>query len=136
MYSKFSFWEVYRLIYGRKFSFTMTCMGSCRTDAIPPRMKFEYGYPHSNALLQFPLKLKLCKLRKAAPHPRICGIINNNKLFPTVYHRIYCHKFLMLSNQKSRYKSKYIRISYINYFVKFQEIWEPQHDLLISTFML
>ena len=29
---------------------------------------FEYGYPHSNALLQFRLELKRCKPRKAARH--------------------------------------------------------------------
>ena len=30
---------------------------------------FEYGYPHSNARLQFPLKLKRYKPHKAAPDP-------------------------------------------------------------------
>ena len=47
------------------------------SDDIPPQMKkFEYGYPHSNALLQSRLKL-----------------------FPQVYHRIDLHKFLTLSNK-------------------------------------
>ena len=46
----------------------------------------------------------------AACHPKKCDVINDVKLFPTVYRRIYCHKFLTLSNQKSRYKSKCIRI--------------------------
>ena len=40
-----------------------------------------------------------------------CGVINDVKLFPTVYRTIYCHKFLTLSNQTSRYKSKCIRIT-------------------------
>ena len=34
-----------------------------------PNENFEYGYPHSNALLQFLLKFKRCKLHKAAHHP-------------------------------------------------------------------
>ena len=71
---------------------------------------FEYGYPHSNALLQFPLELKHCKPHKAARHPTICDVIDDVKLFPTVYRRIYCRKFLTLSNQTSRYKSKCIRM--------------------------
>ena len=66
---------------------------------------FEYGYPHSNALLQFRLKLESCKPHNAARHPRKCDVINDIKLFPTVYRRIYCRKLLTLSNQKSRYKS-------------------------------
>ena len=71
---------------------------------------FEYGYPHSNALLQFCLKLERCKPHKAARHPTKCDVINDVKLFPTVYRRIHCRKFLTLSNQKSRYKSMCIRI--------------------------
>ena len=71
---------------------------------------FEYGYPLSNALLQFPLKCKCCKPLKAACHLTVCDVINDVKLFPTVYHRIYCHKFLKLSNQTLHYKSKCIRI--------------------------
>ena len=38
-----------------------------------PNENFEYGYPHSNALLQFRLKF----------------VINDVKLFPAVYRRIY-----------------------------------------------
>ena len=44
---------------------------------------FEYGYPHSNALLQFRLKLERCKLHKASRHPTKCDVINDVKLFPT-----------------------------------------------------
>ena len=47
--------------------------------------KFEYGYAHSNALLQFELKLDHCKLLKAARHPVKCDVINDVKLFPKVY---------------------------------------------------
>ena len=77
---------------------------------IPPNKNFEYGYPHSNALLQFELNLERCKPHKAARHPMKCDIINDVKLFPTVYRRVYCRKFLTLSIQMSRYKSKCIRI--------------------------
>ena len=54
---------------------------------------FDYGYPHSNALLQFRLKLELCKPHIAAHHPTKCDVINDVQLFPTVYRRIYCPKF-------------------------------------------
>ena len=75
-----------------------------------PNENFEYGYPHSNAFLQFRLKLERCKPYKTERHPTICDVINDVKLFPTVYRRIYCRNFLTLSNQMSRYKSKCIRI--------------------------
>ena len=75
-----------------------------------PNKNFEYGYPHSNALLQSRLKLEHCKLHKAACHPRKSDVINDIKLFLTVYRRIYCRKVLTLSNQMSHYKSKCIRI--------------------------
>ena len=79
-------------------------------NILPQNENFEYGYPHSNALLQFPLKLELSKPQKAARHPTKCDVINDVKLFPTVYRRIYCCKFLTLSNQMLRYKIKCIRI--------------------------
>ena len=75
-----------------------------------PNENFEYGYPHSNALLQFLLKLELCRPHKAVHHPTKHDIINDIKLFLTVYCRTYCRKFLKLSNQMSHYKSKCIRI--------------------------
>ena len=46
---------------------------------------FEYGYPHSNATLQFELKLERCKPFKAARHPTNFDVINEVKLFPAVY---------------------------------------------------
>ena len=61
---------------------------------ISPNEKFEYGYPHSNALLPFCLKLKLYRPLKAARHPTKCDVINDVKLFPTVYRRTYCRKIL------------------------------------------
>ena len=76
-----------------------------------PNENFEYGYPHSNALLQSHLKYKRCKPHNAARRPK-SDVINDVKLFSTVYRRIYmyCRKYLTLSNQTSRYKSKCIRI--------------------------
>ena len=92
MYSKYSFGEVHRRIYGRKFSFTATCKRRRKTGfpAVYPMIylqneNFEYGYPHSNAFLQFRLKLEHCKPQKAARHPTICDVINDVKLFPTGY---------------------------------------------------
>ena len=76
-----------------------------------PNENFEYGYPHSNALLQYHLKLERWKPHKAAHHPTKFDIINDVKQFATVYRRIYRHKFLRLSNhQKSLCKNKCIRI--------------------------
>ena len=75
--------------------------------------KFEYGYLHSNAVLQFKLKLERSKPHKAARHPTKCDVIKHVKLFPTVYRRICCHKFLVLSNQTSCYKLMCIRIEAI-----------------------
>ena len=37
---------------------------------------FEYGYPHSNALLQFRLKKEHCMPHEAARHPTKCDVIN------------------------------------------------------------
>ena len=101
--------------------------GAVKRDSRPyirpytsPIENFEYGYPHSNAILQFCLKLEHCKLHKAAYHPTKCDVINGINLFLTVYRRIYCRTLLMLSNQMSRYKSKCIRILIISLFFFFQ----------------
>ena len=75
-----------------------------------PNENFEYGYPHSNELLQFYLNFERSKSHQAACHLTECDVINGVKLFPTVYRRIYCRKLLTLSNQTSRYKSKCIRM--------------------------
>ena len=50
-----------------------------------PNENFEYGYPHSNALLQSRSTLERCKPHKAARHPTKYDVINDVKLFPTVY---------------------------------------------------
>ena len=46
-----------------------------------PNENFEYGYPHSNALLQFLLKLEHCKRHKAAHNQTQCDIINDINYF-------------------------------------------------------
>ena len=38
-----------------------------------PNENFEYGYPYSNALLQFPHTLECCKPHNAARHPMKCN---------------------------------------------------------------
>ena len=82
------------------------------TDDIPPQNEnVEYGYHHSNAFLQFCLELERCKPYKAAHHPRKFDVINDVKLFATVYCSLYCCKCLTLSNQTSCYKAKCIGIS-------------------------
>ena len=79
------------------------------SNDIPPQMKIL----NSNALLQSRLKLDHCKPHKAARHQMKCDVINDVKLFPTVY-RIAGYivaNFLTLSNQTLYYKSKCIRTS-------------------------
>ena len=53
-----------------------------------PNQNFEYGYPHSNALLQFLLKLEHCKTHKAACHSTKYDVIKNVTPFHTVYRRM------------------------------------------------
>ena len=67
-----------------------------------PNENFEYSYPHFNALLHFRIKMERCRPHKAAHHPTKCDVINDVKIFPTVYRRIYCRKFITLSIQTSR----------------------------------
>ena len=75
------------------------------SDDMHPQMKILNMFIpiQINALLQFKLKLECCKLHKATPHPAKYDVIIDVKLFSTVYRRIYSRKFLMLSNQTSRY---------------------------------
>ena len=75
-----------------------------------PNENIEYGYPNSNALLQFYLKLECCKPLKVVCRPTKGDVIKDVKLFLTVYCRISCCKYLMLSNQMLSYKIKCTRI--------------------------
>ena len=77
-----------------------------------PNENFEYDYPLSNALLRFCFKFERCKQQNVVRHPTICDIIDDVKLFHTVYRRIYCRKFMTLGIQVSRYKIKCIRIKF------------------------
>ena len=115
LYSKFSFGAVYFQINGRKFSFTVKCEHDFQTyigQYTASNENNEHGYPHSDTLHQFCLKFEGCKPQKSARDPTtcVCDVINDVKLFPTVYCRMYCCKFLTSSNQTSRYKIKCIRI--------------------------
>ena len=66
-------------------------------DDIPPQMKIlNMVIP---ILMHF-CSFERCKSHNAARHLIICDVINDVKLLPTVYRRIYCRKFFTLSNQK------------------------------------
>ena len=69
-----------------------------------------YQPPHQIKILNMVISLECCKPHKVTCYPKKCDINNNVKLFLTVYHRIYCGKFLMLFNQMSHYKMKCIRV--------------------------
>ena len=73
------------------------------SEDIPPEIKIL------NTVI--PILMHLAVLSQFC-HLTKCDIINEIKVFLTVYRRIYCHKFLTLSNQTLRYKSKCIRISH------------------------
>ena len=85
-----------------------------------PNDNFEYGYPHSNALLTFFLQKNSENYLVAPTRPAAASCIKplasciyslviqckatlrNDVGFPTVYRRIYCRRFMTLSNQTSR----------------------------------
>ena len=70
-----------------------------------PSENFEFGYPHSNALLQSRLKWERynrIKPYKGVRHPAKCNVINDVKLFPTVYRKFGRYPI-------RRYKSKCMR---------------------------
>ena len=94
--------------YGDAGTKPLNVFSDCICDDIPHKLFFEYCHSHSNTLLQFCLKLARGKPRKAACQPTKFDIINDVRLFPTVYHREYSRKCLTLSNQMCRYNSKYI----------------------------
>ena len=83
------------------------------SDDISPQMKILNMVITILMHLRSFLSSERCKLHNVACHTTKCDVINDVKLFPTVYRRIYCRKFLALSNQTSRYKSKCIRILFI-----------------------
>ena len=84
------------------------------SDEIPPQMK--------NLNMVIPILMRFYSLvsnwsvassikpPKGVRNQMKRDVINDVKLFPTVYRRIYCRKFSTLSNQTSRYKCKCIRM--------------------------
>ena len=68
------------------------------SDDVPPQMKIlNMVIPN---LMHF-CSFERCKPHNAARHPMKCDVINDVKVLPTVYdRRIYCRKFLTLSNKK------------------------------------
>ena len=64
-----------------------------------PTENFEFGYSHSNALLQFCRKLERCRAHNDARHPMKCGVINDVNLFPTVYRSKYCRNFYVIQSE-------------------------------------
>ena len=82
-----------------------------------PNEHFEYGYPHSNAFFNiysskarhFASNWSFVSNVKQLRQPIISDVTYDVGA-PTVYRRIYWRKFLTLSNQRSRYIRKCIRI--------------------------
>ena len=99
-----------------------------------PHEYFEYGYPHLYAHLQFLFKLERCKPHKATRLPTKCDVINDFKQFPTVYHRIYCSKFLKFPNQMPHYKSKCIKIGFYQSPLILTEL--SQHNLVKVSYLM
>ena len=73
----------------------------------------DFLWKVSLKILNSSINLKtFTQAHKAAHHPLKCDIINEVKLFQTVYcMMIDCSKIWMLSNQMSHYNSKCIRIN-------------------------
>ena len=81
------------------------------SDDIPPKMKImNMVIPILMHFWSFVSNWSFTSLHKTAHQPTKSDVITDVKLFLTVYRRIYCHKFLMLSNQMTCYKIKCIRI--------------------------
>ena len=98
-----------------------------------PNEHFECGYPHSNALLQFYLNFERYMPNKTACHLTKCDVVNDAKVFPIVYSRIYCRKYLRLSNQTSHYKSKCIRMTGHSFLNSHKAKMDPNVSSLCSA---
>ena len=86
-------------------------ISDCISDDRPPQMKILN--------MVIPILMHYCSFvsnwsvtsgikRRDSECPTKCDVINNVKLFPTLYRRIYSRKFLRLSSQISFYKFKCI----------------------------
>ena len=102
------------------------------SDDIPPQMKILNMFiPILMYFCSFVSALQRCKSHKAARHPMICDVINDVKLFPIVYRRIYCRIFFKLSSQTSRYKCKCIRTANGCFFVQCWRTWVRSYGLVV-----
>ena len=86
------------------------------SDNIPPQMKIlNYDHPHSASIMyykHFPFKKqRKCTLKRLGPWK---ATLRYDVEFATVYHRVYCRKFMTLANKTSHCICKYIRISEYN----------------------
>ena len=102
-----------------------------------PNENFEYGYPHSNAILTLDNETLLCCACTSSDASCIKQLasciyslvnqwkatIRNDVGFTTVYRRIYCRKFMTLSNQTSHCICKCIRI----YFLRHNNMFAKTH---------
>ena len=102
-----------------------------------PNENFEYGYTHSNVLFN----IYSSKAQHFAPNWSFVSNVNllrqpiaSDATYdvgaPTVYRRTYWRKFLMLSNQTSRYIRKCIRMIYkFSIYCPFiSTSFEPRHE--------
>ena len=94
---------------------------------------FKYGYPHSNALLQFRLKLERYKPHNAR-HLMKCDVTNDIKLFPTVYGRINCHKFYHYPIRSSVTKAS--ALEFTLFVISFWSFWLFSISSCISPLVL
>ena len=76
-----------------------------------PNEKFEYGYPHSNALLQFRPQFELGSRIKPHVIQRDVTLLMTSNYFRQYIAGYTVANFLTLSNQTSRYKIKCIRMA-------------------------
>ena len=82
----------------------------------------NFGYPHYNVLFNFNTSKTLYFVQNVSLVSALNHYVDQSLAtllltwdFRRVYRRIYCRKFLTLSNQTSRYIHKCIRISYACY---------------------
>ena len=77
-------------------------------DVIPPKRNLKMAIPILN-LMHFCTFVSNCSIEMCIKRPTKCDVINDVKLFPKVFCRIYCRKFLT-SNQMSYTKVSALEI--------------------------
>ena len=112
-------------------------ISECISDDIPPQMKILNMVIHillHYQKLPFKKTVKLYFVALIRPAAASCikslasciyslvnqwkATLRNGVGFPTVYHRIYCRKFMTLSNQTSRCICKCIRMYFYVYLLR------------------